>query len=138
MITQISNPVFMAMGLILLRGLTGICLSLTLNLWLLLALLLIFLGGIIVIFIYVTTLAGPSKIILPSSNPSILLLLTGSFLLFSLGPYSNFSPIYLSIGTFYTTASGSVLGFLTLYLLIALLAIVKLSATHKGALVSWN
>lgn len=134
---QATHPLIIAGVIILLRGVVGLWLGQSLHTWVLLSLLLIFLGGIIVIFIYLTTLARIDKLIIPSFTPSFsLFILLGLILLLNTKiEFKGFS--LLSLGSFYSYLSNTSLYLATCYLLLGLLAIVKLSENYKGAVSAW-
>ena len=70
MIVGSTHPLVLALIIIAITLLVGTVASSILAFWVLLALLLVFLGGIIVIFSYITTLARNDKIfITPFSYP---------------------------------------------------------------------
>ena len=140
LILNSSHPVLTAGLIVILRGGVGMLLGRLINIWLLLALLLIFLGGIIVIIVYVATLARADKIVLPQVSFYHLVLLISfiGFLFFNNSIILPVTSLSRTIGSFYSITSSSVLVFLTAYLLIGLLSIVKLSEAHKGAVISWT
>lgn len=133
---EIAHPVLIVGSLIISRALTGIILGKILHFWILVSLLLIFLGGMIVIFTYLTTLARRDKLVVPSLPPKITLL----FFLIAVIP-SKLSPLILpqniSLSSLYSPVSNTTLFLVTAYLLLGLLAIVKLSEAHKGAISKW-
>ena len=131
-----THPLLLALSIIVLSFPVAVFLAFIVSIWTALALILVFLGGIIVIFSYITTVAREDKITFSLTNIFnsgllAILVLTISRLLLNL--YSeNF------VGTLYSLSRGRILIFLTVYLLITLLAIVKITQAHKGSLITWQ
>jgi hypothetical protein len=112
----------------------AILISSLVSIWGLLALILIFLGGIIVIFSYITSLANNDKLSLSLPNLGVLGIIVLRLCLTA--PYLPRSPHY--IRTIYTLGGGRILLYLTGYLLLTLFAIVKLVQYDKGALTTYS
>jgi NADH-ubiquinone oxidoreductase chain 6 len=74
LIWQCTHPFLVCLLLILLSATAGGVLALCLNKWVCYALILIFLGGIIVVFIYITSLASNEKFFLNKVKPLLLVL----------------------------------------------------------------
>lgn len=128
-----SHPLILCLRLILFTlGLSPL-ISFILNKWLAYAIILIFLGGIIVLFIYVSTLAGNEKIALPiKARVWLLPVIAGLVAL----PTQDSG--LLLISHLYLNISVALLFFLTLYLLCTLIVVVFLSQGFKGALMTYN
>lgn len=135
-ITSSLHPIVIALIIIVVASAVGLYLSSAVSIWSLLALLLVFLGGIIVIFSYITTLASNDKLSLSLPSTRWPLVLTLAFVTFSSNyplPSNNYN-----LGLVYSITRGSIILFLTLYLLFTLLVVVKITQAHKGALSFWK
>nr|YP_009442881.1 NADH dehydrogenase subunit 6 [Typhlatya miravetensis]SCN12529.1 NADH dehydrogenase subunit 6 [Typhlatya miravetensis] len=152
MFTKITHP--LAMGVILLIQTSLIAMMMTFTLkttWFSYILFLIFLGAMLVLFIYVASLAPNEPLSL--SFFMITLMITGiifSTLTMTLDPFLVSHPIpngssilnfpnnlnftNLSLNTMYNTNSMKMTLFLILYLLLTLVVVVKITATHFGPL----
>lgn len=124
-----SHPLFFCVTLIFYSLIVSLIIYNLLNKWLTLSLILIFLGGIIVVFIYITTLAHNEKLKLEKSITYFLIL----FRLIVLIP-PLVKPKFINILSLYTSHFSPLLIFLTLYLLICLFSVVKLCQSFKGAI----
>jgi NADH-ubiquinone oxidoreductase chain 6 len=133
-----THPLVLCLLLILLassvsaaRGLVGIK-------WIIYAILLIFLGGIIVVFIYVTILAGNEKFTTIISYKLLFSLLGLSIcgIVFNC-PLNTQTKKELFMSHIYFSSSTFVLWFLIIFLLATLLIVVKQSENFKGALVKY-
>nr|YP_009509562.1 NADH dehydrogenase subunit 6 [Tubuca polita]AUN44979.1 NADH dehydrogenase subunit 6 [Tubuca polita] len=147
--TQLSHP--LAMGLILLIQTLLISISLGLSsfsFWFSYILFLIFLGGMLVLFIYVASLAS-NEAFVPSTLYLVIFMLTTFFsmmLLFidpimtsssSSLPWSSFSTSTLNpsiIMWIYNTPSMNFTIFIICYLLLMLIIVVKIVNLFKGPL----
>ncbi len=99
--------------------------------WLGVSLFMVFVGGIIVIFLYVSSLAFNEKFFLNRPMPLIFILGLSLFLIFKINNFfahSLVSQLYRSYSVFS-------LIFLIAYLLLVFFLAVKLSENFKGALV---
>ena len=114
----------------------GVVASSAVAFWVLLALLLVFLGGIMVIFSYITTLARNDKMFISPliRGLAVVLALMGGYCCLN----SSFPVGSFHLGLIYSSSRGNIVLFLTGYLLLSLLAIVKIAQAHKGALTTWN
>nr|YP_010385038.1 NADH dehydrogenase subunit 6 [Pinnaxodes major]UPL65048.1 NADH dehydrogenase subunit 6 [Pinnaxodes major] len=148
--TQLSHP--LAMGLILLLQTTLICLSIgfsTFSFWLSYILFLIFLGGMLVLFIYVASLASNesfsfsiSKFVLFSfilATSAILLFAPDQMLFCFSSPLVNSSLNFslttpLTINWIYNTPFMNFTIFIVFYLLLMLIVVVKIISLSKGPL----
>ena len=99
--------------------------------WLFFVIILVYLGGIMVLFLYTLRISKPSKVIL--SNPGRLFLVIAlifiSDLLFGVLDMGGFGS---KIRTGFFSGRSPIITFLVLYLFIALLAVMKLSETTQG------
>lgn len=102
--------------------------------WMFFSIVLLFTGGIIVLFRYMLTLVAIEKITFPSRR--LVLLVTWVIIIFggllSETVYNNFR----ILGGLYRSRQIFSLGFLAIYLFIVLLTVVKLALNFKGALKS--
>jgi len=85
-----------------------------------------------VIFSYITTLARNDKIFITRLDPVLLGVAGRLGLIIALG--KDVLHRSLHIGLIYSSSRGNLILFLTGYLLLSLLAIVKMTQFHKGAL----
>nr|AND96085.1 NADH deshydrogenase subunit 6 [Onthophagus crassicollis] len=142
-IISIKHP--LTMGIILLIQTINLSLYmgyLNLNYWYSYILFLIMIGGMLILFIYMTSIASNEKF-----YPSIkLFLLTNFFMMFYLMTYF-IDPFYtnmnfnykeqihnLSLNKFYNFPNSFIMYLLIIYLLITLFAVVKITSFKKGSL----
>lgn len=125
------NPIFLSLMLILMSLFTGISLAIVFSKWLILAILLIFLGGIIIIFIYVTALAGRQKFFYPQNSFLYLLAATALSAQAVHSPAPSLS--LANIQEIFHFSFTSIILFI-LVLLVTLFIRVKLVESFKGAL----
>lgn len=132
---QSSNPLMLCLLLIVLALLVGATTGVIFIKWITYSLVLIFLGGIIIIFIYITRLAGSEKFVInPSTAPLITLLALSSYALL-IHPTQNKKENFIS-HLFMRTPS-YVLWTLVVFLLATLLIVVKIAESFKGALIKF-
>nr|YP_009127951.1 NADH dehydrogenase subunit 6 [Umalia orientalis]AJF14604.1 NADH dehydrogenase subunit 6 [Umalia orientalis] len=149
--TRMTHP--LSMGLMLLLQTILVCLSAgvsTYSFWFSYILFLIFLGGMLVLFIYVASLASnePFSFSLTNFGVASLLMLSLTFMVFILDPLSipvinltsssSISLISISTPSFilwiYNTPSMMFTLFIILYLLLTLIVVVKITNLFKGPL----
>ena len=107
--------------------------------WIFLALILIFLGGVIILFVYITTLANNEKLVIPNFSKTRVVLLILARLIFSFSVFNQ--PLFRlipALGIYFNPISGRNLILLTLYLLMALTRVVKLRQRTRGSLIRWS
>ena len=127
------NPLTICISLIALAGVRRCILSIFSSKWLIFAIIIIFLGGIIVIFLYATALSSRNKIVIYSISKTKILILGLRVRLVS----QNFSIEFIKITSaarMYNFLSISQLFFLLRYLLVSLFTVVKLVENFKGSL----
>nr|UBN08869.1 NADH dehydrogenase subunit 6 [Panesthia australis] len=149
--TQMNHP--LAMGLILLiqtimiSMITGIS---TQSFWFSYILFLIFIGGMLVLFIYITSLASNEMFIMSTKLLCLLMIITPmmTFLLKTKFPNSNNqeSLMFLTINNstslplikLYNYPTGMLTIMMAIYLLITLIAVVKITNIFSGPLRQMN
>nr|AVN67610.1 NADH dehydrogenase subunit 6 [Asiablatta kyotensis] len=152
MFTQINHP--LAMGLILLIQTVMISIIsgiLSQTFWFSYVLFLIFLGGMLILFIYVTSLASNEMFFLSTKiMMSSMFILMSSFMILYLNKSPiiqnqemlNFimlnNPIYTSITKLYNQPTGIITILLASYLFLTLIAVVKIINIFKGPLRQMN
>lgn len=133
-----THPISLGLVLIfysLLIGRVSIVFSIP---WFFYLLVLVFLGGVIVLIIYIRTLAANEKFRLPKfSNPLRFLVLTGIIsILPNISRFRSKSRQSINIViNLYEYSNGRLSIFLILYLLITIVCVVKLVKFEKGPLV---
>nr|AND96149.1 NADH deshydrogenase subunit 6 [Onthophagus fimetarius] len=147
MMVWMKHP--LTMGIILLIQTINLTLYmgyLNMNYWYSYILFLIMIGGMLVLFIYMTSVASNEKFI-----PSMKLFILSSFMMFwffilymIMDPYylmmnSNFKEnnndfINLSLNKYFNFPNSMIMYLLIIYLLITLLVIVKITSFKKGSL----
>lgn len=134
-----NHPILITALVIILSLTTRLMASQLTHFWILLALILIFLGGVIILFVYITTLANNEKLVLPSTSKSRLLL-AAPLRIIRITWLSNNSALTLlpTLGAYFNPVSGRNLILLTAYLLLALSRVVKLRQSNRGALNAWS
>lgn len=128
LVYEITSPFTISLAIICLSFFLGMSLSCFFSKWIGLALILIFIGGIIVVFIYTTSLSPNLKIL---KLPKNLLFLS---LIFNLLIFINHSSTPLNPKLIFRLRFYFLLIFLIFYLLITLFIIAKLSESFKGSL----
>lgn len=126
------NPIVIALGIIGIAFLQGLLAWVTVSKWLRLAIILLFVGGMIVVFLYVTSLSANLKFRI-SRNKSVLIL----FLLLIRITYSINTPnsqIIFDPESLFFLNNRSMLISLILFLLTLLFVVVKVCESFKGAL----
>jgi len=125
----LKSPIFTRLSLIILALVTSFSLWLSLSKWPALALSLIFVGGIIIIFLYISSLRANLKVANISRHYQKFFLLR--FLFFT---GSIFLTPTFGLNIFYSWQNHLLLLFLILYLLLTLLMVSKFRQSFKGPL----
>lgn len=128
-----NNPILLCLSLIMLSLLSGVRLASSFSKWVIIAILLIFLGGIIIIFIYVTAIAGRQKFFIKTSLNTLTFLIS-SFILVILTPRVSLRNPLLAPLTELFNFSAPILMFLVFILLLTLVLSVKIVESFKGSL----
>ena len=150
--TRLSHPLAIGLGLlfqtVLICCVTGLS---NLSFWFSYILFLIFLGGILVLFIYITSLAS-NEIFKPSPILVILILILRSVRLitiildpllipqtpiFKIRSYINTTPYSIDlslVSTIYNSTNINITIFMVFYLLLTLIVVVKITDTFFGPL----
>jgi len=131
-----SNPLVLCLSLIILALFAGGIRGTLFMKWIIYAIILIFLGGIIVVFIYVTSLAGNEKF---TVKPTYSLIAIGAIV------FVNTASLKLRDQTkrerymahLFITSSSFILWVLTVFLLRTLIVVVKITESFKGALIKF-
>lgn len=134
----------MSIGVLILIQTILVCLtlgSLYKNFWFSYILILIIIGGLLILFIYITRIASNEKF---KFNIKIILILTLLIILtliinnysFEINEltYINNLNIWNSIRKYYNFPNYKITIFIIIYLLITLIVVVKISKTNKGPL----
>lgn len=134
-----NHPLMLCLILILLAASISVIRRLIILKWITYAIVLIFLGGMIIIFIYVTTLAGNEKFSTASLTRNFLTFLTIARLavVFTISPLSAHTKEFF-MSHIYFRNSSRILWFLILFLFMTLVIVVKLAESFKGALVKFS
>jgi len=132
-----SHPLTLCLTLILLATTVGALRGLVFIKWIFYAVILIFLGGIIVVFIYITTLAGNEKFHIAPLNPLFLIFtLNGSLVYFYAPKLSQFKK-EIFISHIYFSRATPFLWFLVIFLFRTLIIVIKLAENFKGTLIKF-
>lgn len=131
------HPLPLCLILILLAVRVGGLSGLVFSKWIFYAVVLIFLGGIIVVFIYVTTLAGNEKFHINFTWNSCTLFLLSSVLVYIYAPKLTQLKKEIFIGHIYFSSTTFVLWFLLIFLLSTLIIVIKLAENFKGTLIKF-
>lgn len=119
----------------------GAFIALKFSLWLFYRILLIFLGGIIIVIIYICTLGKNEKVTQESHLWGLRVVLIFSSIIFSFKAETSFineAFDFKFLRGLYKSLSINLLYFLIVYLLIRLFFIVKLTESFKGALLKFK
>lgn len=129
-----SNPTFLITWLITLRFVTRLVFLNDLLNWLIYVIILLFTGGIIVLFAYMTSLVTRYKINFPPISKFVILL---SLPLISLLNCQNYSfAAVKTISRLYLESWNLIILFIALYLLMVLVSIVKIATALWGPIKS--
>ena len=134
---KINHPLSLAYSLLatsIIRGLMIFKLRLS---WLFYTLILVFLGGVMVIIIYITSLAANEKIIYYNKFSNLIIMFLGGSLFITLEPLSclKVSSRFKVVGLLYEKAGGGVLILAACALLICIFSVIKLIKFERGPLV---
>lgn len=128
------HPLTLCLTLVTLAARIGVLSGLIFIRWIFYAVILIFLGGIIVVFIYVTTLAGNEKFRINFVSPLLgLLIFCTSFIYFYFPTLTQIKK-EIFMGHVYFSRTTPVLWFLIMFLLSTLIVVIKLAENFKGTL----
>ena len=143
----ISHPLVLCLNLVGSSLLLGVVLHRLTSLWILNALILIFLGGMIVLFLYISTLSNNEKLLIPTESWLVLIVitvviivlitsgLTLSFLGGSGGVFHNTCEQSIrNLSTLYTLIRVPHLRYMLTMLLVTLFCTVKITEGFKGSL----
>nr|AVN67675.1 NADH dehydrogenase subunit 6 [Symploce macroptera] len=152
MFTQMNHP--LAMGLLLLIQTMMISLisgMLSQSFWFSYVLFLVFLGGMLVLFIYVTSLASNEMFMLSTKMiiSSLFIMILSMMILMNsklsiiqnqemMGFWMMDNPLYNSLTKLYNQPTGSITVLLASYLFLTLIAVVKITNISKGPLRQMN
>lgn len=131
-----SHPIAFSLFLLSLSLLVRLQLITYSTVWMGLGLALIFIGGIIIIILYVRALVTESKFFI--SNPTRIVRIL--ILLFISPSITNrlFHQVQLPLFSFYLPLSAFTLIFLTFYLLLTLIIAVIIREIHNGPIAQWR
>jgi NADH-ubiquinone oxidoreductase chain 6 len=132
-----SHPLTLCLTLILLAASIGALSGLVFIKWIFYAVILIFLGGIIVVFIYITTLAGNEKFHITLLNPWILVFIVRGGLIYFYAPKLSQFKKELFISHIYFSRATPFLWFLVIFLFRTLIIVIKLAENFKGTLIKF-
>lgn len=130
-----SHPITLCILLILLASTIGMISGLVFTKWVSYVIALLFLGGMMIIFLYVTSLANNEKLLLNLNYTGVylgtLVVTVFSFFLITFNRVENLiTHIFYSLFT-------PLLWFLIFFLLITLFVVVKITESFKGALIKF-
>lgn len=131
------HPLTLCLTLVLLAARVGVLRGIVYIKWIFYATVLIFLGGIIVVFIYVTTLAGNEKFQISLINPAFLVLILRLISIYVCSPKLSIFKKETFIRHIYYTRSAPILCFLIIFLFRVLILVIKLAENFKGALIKF-
>lgn len=137
---NLANPLFIARCLLISAGITSLYLSLFLSSWFFYFIILVFLGGVMVVVLFICSICVNKKIVfygIPYKLRDLFSLVV--FRIFSylfLNPYINSNNIISKtiIISLYQSYSGLIIAFLATFLLIAIVAVVSLRNVCEGPL----
>merc|ERR1712219_28871 len=133
-----SHPIFFSLILIFMALLVGILIISLSTSWFFYLLVLVFLGGVIILIIYISTLAANEKFVRPDFPSLLLFIVAGIFRRFMLSSYNYTNKSSYNIRmliNLYEYSNGSLSIFLIVYLLITIVCVVKLVKFERGPLV---
>lgn len=127
-----SHPLFICLLLVTLSFLTAILFNFMFSKWMFYVITLVFLGGIIIIFIYVASLRRNEKIFLNKFPLSSIFNLTLLSLFFW---KLNFTQTFLFMSQLYINSNRTLLILLFSYLIYILFISVKITSSFKGTFI---
>jgi len=130
-----ARPVLLIVWLVFLTINVGLLMNLTITVWMIYAVVLLFTGGIIILFTYIVTLVFSLKVTF--SNPFVVIIVVWASLLVILLRYPYFFSQGVTLSNLYLLSRISVLALIGGYLLLVLLAVVKLAVGLRGPLKSF-
>lgn len=130
-----SNPTFLITWLVILRFILGLFFLNNLRNWIIYVVILLFTGGIIILFSYITSLVMSSKINFPS-QPKLLFLSTLP-ILFSLNSQSFVLISLKNVFGLYLESFAIIFLFTATYLILILVRIVKIATSLSGPIKSF-
>lgn len=130
----VVNPTFLITWLIILRFILRLVFLNNFSTWLMYAVVLLFTGGIIVLFSYITSLVMSSKISFPRF-PKYIISIWLILIIFC--TQIIFQPSQKIISTLFFESSASILLILAFYLLLVLIRIVKIATSISGPIKSF-
>nr|YP_010982600.1 NADH dehydrogenase subunit 6 [Pseudodiaptomus hessei]WOH21598.1 NADH dehydrogenase subunit 6 [Pseudodiaptomus hessei] len=139
MTSTLSHPISMASCLLMLAVTTGLMLFNMSASWLFYILVLVFLGGVMVVILYMTSLASNEKMFKNNKLNNMILFLMFLPLFLVLKPqnnlFYNLSSSFKFISTSYTCNNSILISICFIFLLICMVAVVKLVKFESGPLV---
>lgn len=130
-----TRPALLIVWLIFLTLNTGLLVYLTATSWIMYAVVLLFTGGIIVLFTYIVTLVFSLKITFSNLLKRIIAVWISFLIVFVRVPYLDSQEIIIS--NLYLMSGTGRLALMGGYLLLVLLAVVKLTACQRGPIKSF-
>ena len=130
-----TNPALLIVWLVFLTVNIGFLINLRISAWIIYAVILLFTGGIIVLFTYIITLVFSIKVTF-SNLTTIVIFIWGVLLIFSIN-FSITPSQEILISNIYLNSRIRVLAFMGRYLLLVLLAVVSLAVSQRGPLKSF-
>nr|YP_009172415.1 NADH dehydrogenase subunit 6 [Sinergasilus polycolpus]ACB99583.1 NADH dehydrogenase subunit 6 [Sinergasilus polycolpus]ALG63358.1 NADH dehydrogenase subunit 6 [Sinergasilus polycolpus] len=135
-LAKTSNPFMGSLTLVILTMMLMLDVSFLVSQWVAYLLMLLFLGGMMVMFLYVTSVMTTLKFNLPNmSNEFILVSVFVVAVVFMVKP-PMLSSKFISLSDFFNMDSAIVVMFTFFYLLIALVTVVTISKKFVGSLKS--
>lgn len=135
----INHPISLGFILIFYALIMGALATILISSWFLYLLVLVFLGGVIVLIIYIRTLSANEKFFIPYTRVSPLLIILFTLTLGFLYEFNKRTSLRSSscfISNVYEQSNSSLTLVLIIYLLLTILCVVKLVKFEKGPLVS--
>jgi len=132
-----KHPLMLCLVLILLATTIGGLRGLVFIKWIFYAVVLIFLGGIIVVFIYITTLAGNEKFHIASPNSWLLVFMISRSYIYSHAPKLPQFKKEIFMSHIYFSRATPLLWFLIIFLFSTLIITIKLAENFKGSLIKF-
>lgn len=134
-----SHPISLGLSLVVLALITGF-MVIKINIsWFFYLLVLVFLGGVIILIIYIRTLAANEKFFTEVSQGKLALFLLASVIpagaIISKFRRLKIRPGIMAAGTLYECSNMSILIFLIVYLLLTIICVVKLVKFESGPLI---
>nr|YP_010039698.1 NADH dehydrogenase subunit 6 [Sinergasilus undulatus]QOY46108.1 NADH dehydrogenase subunit 6 [Sinergasilus undulatus] len=137
-LSKMTNPFMGSLTLVGLTVLLMLDVSFLVSQWVSYLMMLLFLGGMMVMFLYVTSVMTTLKFNVPKMNKEIMLMPVMLMVIYVIGNGLSLGPKYMSLSDFFNMDSAVIVMFTFFYLIMGLVTVVSISKKFVGSLKSKN